>query len=263
MTDPSLRLPNTMFRAVLDLGDLPLDTPPLPARFAHPTLDADWDEEEELGVLYLGFADGQLHLEFTDEGVDFHFHHAADSGAESSDSPWPEADTTALLAWAAHLVAHVYPLLPDLIEDADEAATWHREGLTVYARDYGPVPLEIVDVEMEGEQLMLPWLGAGLVDHAHSDEPGNPILLLWNPEQDGIPDTPIARAWLDPKTGEPTSAGEPGTDWAAVGLPESEVLTWLETFYLNHEVIGDPAQTIVMAALARIAGLDGPSAAHS
>jgi hypothetical protein len=47
-----------------------------------------------------------------------------------------------------------------------------------------------------------------------------------------------------------------GTDWTAVGLAEGEALAWLESLYLNHHVIEDPATAVFFAALDRIAGLD-------
>ena len=252
MTDPTLRMPNTVLRVVLDLGVLPLDIPPLPPSFRHPAFDADWDEEEELVGIFLGFDDGEFHLDILEAGVEYHFHHA--DGSSSDDSPWPAADTQALIDWATGFVLHVAPRLPDLLEDADEAAEWHHVGLPVYSRDYGPVPLEIIEVELEGEQLMLPWLGSGHIADEHLDGPDHLIALLWNPEHEE-PDIPIARVWLNPKTGEPKARAETGVDWAAVGLTKQEVLSWAESLYLNNHVIGDPAQMILRGALERMAGL--------
>jgi len=68
VTDPTLRMPDTVFRAVLDLGDLPLEAPPLPTRFRKPELNADWfmageeggDDDEDVAVFSVEFADGQL-----------------------------------------------------------------------------------------------------------------------------------------------------------------------------------------------------------
>ena len=108
---------------------------------------------------------------------------------------------------------------------------------------------------MEGELFVLPWLGSGHVDHGHIDGENHPIELLWNPEHD-TPDTTIATCWLDPVTEQPRSKAEPGVDWTAVGLPQNEVLQWLEGEYLNDHVIGDPALLILHAALDRVAGLD-------
>ena len=252
MTDPTLRMPNTVLRVVLDLGALPLDIPPLPPRFRHPEFDADWDEEEQVVGIFLGFDDGEFHLDILEAGVEYHFHHA--DGSSSDDSPWPAADTQALIDWATGFVLHVAPRLPDLLDDADEAAEWHHVGLPVYSRDYGPVPLEIIEVELEGEQLMLPWLGSGHIADEHLDGPDHLIALLWNPEHEE-PDIPIARVWLNPKTGEPRARAETGVDWAAVGLTKQEVLSWAESLYLNNHVIGDPAQMILRAALERMAGL--------
>lgn len=258
MTDPTLRMPDTVFRAVLDLGDLPLELPALPTRFRNPELSADWfvggedgNEEGDLAVFSVGFEGGQLHLEVDDDGVQHHFHGA--DGEESDNSPWPKRETRDLLAWALALVKHTLPLLEDLTEDAEEAADWHHAGLRVYARDYGAVPLEIVDVAIPGEQMMLPWLGSGRTDHLHADDEERSLLLTWNPDQ-ADPETPIVRAWLDVETGEPASEAVLGVDWVAVGLPEEEVRAWFEAFYLNHEVLGDPAELIMRAALNRIAG---------
>jgi hypothetical protein len=229
--------------------------PPLPARFQHPDLDVEWLDEPggDVAAFYVEFPDGKLHLEVSGDQLGYHYHDGADN--EGPVSPWPADDAAALLDWSTRLVAQVLPLLPDLLVDIDEAAEWCDLGLPVYARDYDPVPLEIIEVEVEGDLLMLPWLGAGYVDHAHLEGPDQPIALLWNREHEPA-DRPIAKAWLDAGTGHPASAGEPGTDWAAVGMPEGEVLAWFEGFYLNHQVIADPADLIRTAALKRIAGLD-------
>jgi hypothetical protein len=253
LTDPTLRLPTTTFRAVLDLGILPLDLPPLPRHFERPDIDVSLDEEAGTHGVYFNFADGQLHLEISHDQAGYHFHNA--SGEDSDESPWSDADTEAVFAWASVIAAHVTPLIPDLLEDVDEAAEWQQLGLPVYARDYEAVPLQIIEVEVEGELLMLPWLGSGHIDHQHSEGPDHPIVLLWNAEHITA-DTAIASAWTDPTTGNPKAEGRPGVDWTAVGLPEEEVLTWLEGLYLNHHVIADPASLIIRAALDRIAGID-------
>jgi hypothetical protein len=238
VTDPTLRLPNSMFRAVLDLGELPLNGPPLPRRFRQPELDADWDEEAGITELFVGFEDGELHLEASDGRIDHHFHRP--DGDDVVASPWGPDDTSALVQWATRVMNHLLPLLPRLFEDAEAAAEWHLAGLSVFARNTDPIPLQVLDVEMEGE---------------HTDGPDHPIVLLWNPEH-AEPDIPIARAWLNSKTGEPKSKAEFRVDWTAVGMPKAEVLSWLEGVYLNHHVLEDPAEAILRAALERIAGVD-------
>ena len=253
VTDPTLRLPNSMFRAVLDLGELPLSGPPLPRRFRQPELDADWDEEASITELFVGFEDGELHLEASDGRIDHHFHRP--DGDDVVASPWGPDDTHALVQWATRVMNHLLPLLPRLFEDAEAAAEWHLAGLPVFARNTDPIPLQVLDVEMEGELLVLPWLGSGHVESEHTDGPDHPIVLLWNPEH-AQPDIPIARAWLNPKTGEPKSKAEFRVDWTAVGMPKAEVLSWLEGVYLNHHVLEDPAEAILRAALERIAGID-------
>ena len=255
VTDSTLRLPATTFRAVLNLGHIPAGGPPLPARFQHPDFDAELLEEEgtEFAAFYVEFPDGQLHVEVSDDRLDHHFHDGA--GESLGSSPWPEADTEALFEWLTRQIAVILPLMPELLDDIEEAAEWCYIGLPVYARDYEPVPLEIIEVQVEGDLLMLPWLGAGEVDHTHLDGPDQPIALLWTPEHEPA-EVPIARAWLDSETGHPASAAEPGIDWTAIGLPEAEVLAWFEGFYLNHQVIADPRDLIRRAAMKRIAGLD-------
>ncbi|MEO6309903.1 MAG: hypothetical protein ABIO33_04385 [Leifsonia sp.] len=255
VTDPTLRLPAKTFRAVLDLGPLPVGGPPLPARFVEPHFDAELLEDGgiDIAAFYVEFPDGQLHLEVSNDRLEHHFHGPAGEHADAS--PWPDDDTDALLAWATIHIAYILPILPDLLADIDEAAEWCDIGLPVYARDYEPVPLQIVEVEVEGDLLMLPWLGAGQVDHEHLDGPDQPIALLWTPNDEPA-DVPIAKAWLDFGTGHPASAAEAGIDWAMVGLPEVEVLAWFEGFYLNHQVIADPADLIRVAAMKRITGLD-------
>jgi hypothetical protein len=251
VSDPSLRLPNTQFCAVLNLGVLPLEAPPLPARFAQPILDAQWMEDG--AAIYIGFEGGELHFDVSAAGMQHHFHDP--DGTDSDTSPWPQDDTAALLAWAVPFVTHVAPILEELTMDAAEAAEWSALGLTVYATSPAePVQLEVVDLELEGEQLMLPWLGAGHVGHDHIDGPNHPIALLWNVNHED-PNEQLATAWTDPASGQPAVLARPQVDWTAVGLPEQEVLEWLEGLYLNHHLLADPEELILRAGLERIAGL--------
>lgn len=252
MTDPTLRLPNQTFRAVLDLGDGIGTLPPIPRGFGRPEIDADFDDETNTLTLFLHFTNGQLHLDVTDDSVDYHFHNAR--GDDVNGSPWKRELTAALIEWAQLFAARALPVVPDLLADAEEAAEWHAAGLSVFARDTGPVPLEIIEVELEGELMLLPWLGSGSVEHEHIDGDHHPIELLWDPQGDE-PSIRIARAWLDPRTDAPRTVAEPGADWNAVGMPAPEVLTWLEGVYLNHHVIAHPAQVIMRAALERLAGI--------
>ncbi len=252
MTDPTLRLPSQRFRAVLDLGEGVGTLPPLPRTLGRPELDADFDDESSTLTVYLHFATGQLHADVTDDRFDHHFHDAR--GNDIDRSPWKREPTAALLEWAQRFASMALPVMPDLLDDAEDAAEWHAAGLTVYARDTGPVPLEIIEVELEGELMLLPWLGSGTVDHEHIDGDDHPIELLWDP-LGGEPSIRIARAWLDARTDQPRTVAEPGVDWTAVGLSASEVLSWLEGVYLNHHVLAHPAQVIVRAALERLAGL--------
>ena len=115
----------------------------------------------------------------------------------------------------------------DVQADAEDAAEWHAAGLSVFARETGPVPLEIIEVELEGEFMLLPWLGSGSVEHNHIEGENHPIELLWDPHGDA-PSIRIARAWLDQRSGKPRTVAEPGVDWDAVGMPAPEVLGWLE-----------------------------------
>jgi hypothetical protein len=255
VTDPTLRLPNSLFVAVLDLGPLPLSLPALPFVLSEPLLDAEWDEENEVAALYLDFESGQIHFEATSDGIDFHYHTAV--GDSSLDSPWSNSDTLAVIDWGTQLLTYLLPRLQQLLSDVEQAASWHHAGLTVYARDFGPVPLELIEVEMEGQLFMLPWLGAGHTNHEHIEEASDHrIALLWSPDENEEPDQKIAEAWLDPRTEEPKAKAVRGVDWAAVGLPKDEVLLWLEGLFLNNHIISDPAQQILDAALARMAGLD-------
>lgn len=245
-------MPNRRFRAVLDLGDAVGTLPPIPRSFGRPEIDADFDDESSTLGLFLHFRGGQVHLDVTDDRFDYHFHRV--NGDDIDRSPWASKQTAALLEWAQLFATHVLKVLPDLLADAEDAAEWHAAGLSVYARETGPVPLEIIEVELEGELMLLPWLGSGSVEHEHIDGDHHPIELLWDPQGES-PSIRIARAWLDPRTEDPRTAAEPGIDWDAVGMAKSEVLAWLEGVYLNHHVIAHPAQVIMRAALERLAGI--------
>ncbi|HEY0258598.1 MAG TPA: hypothetical protein VGC18_01995 [Lacisediminihabitans sp.] len=254
MADLSLRLPNTRLRAVLNLGPKHAASVTLPSRFAHPELFAEWDDEEETSVLYVEFEGGQLHLETSSTGMEYHYHKG--NGDATSSSPWPRADTSVILEWASLLAADLHPLMPELLDDVAEAAAWHDEGYDLYVCEVEePVQLDLLEVEVEGELMTLPWLGSGEVSNDHIEGDNHPIALLWNPDG-GIPDRPIAEAWLDPRTETPRTKALPGVDWDAVGMAAEEVLSWLEGIYLNHHIIPDAEGTLLTAALQRLGGLD-------
>jgi hypothetical protein len=254
MTDLSLRLPNTRLRAVLNLGTKHASKVQLPARFAEPELFADWDDDESTSALYVEYVDGQLHLETGPGGVAHHFH--GGEGEHRDSSPWPTASTVLLVEWALLLAADFHALMPDLLDDITQAAAWHDEGFDLYICEVEePTRLDLVEVEVEGELMTLPWLGAGTVTNDHIDGENHPIALLWSPD-DSEPDRPIAEAWLDPKTEQPRSKALAGVDWTEIGMPANEVLPWLEGIYLNHHVIPDAEGTLLTAVLRRLGGIE-------
>ena len=254
MNDDLPRLPSSILQVVLNLGEKRASRLTLPRGFDDPELDAEWDEESRVTVVSVSFPNLQVHLDASDTGVEVHYHRG--DGDSTDVSPFPRSAAAGVLEWATAFATDVHALMPGLEEDAAEAAAWQEAGYSLYVCQTDPAQLDLIDVEIEGEILMLPWLGAGTVDHRHAEEGDNhPIELLWT-TGDGEPDVAIARAWLDPRTEEPRSSGIAGTDWAAVGLAEAEALSWLESLYLNHHVIEDPATAVFFAALDRIAGLD-------
>ena len=240
-------------QVVLNLGEKRAARRPLPRALRHPELDAEWDEDARVTAVSVDYDRGQLHLDVSDDGIEYHFHNMR--GETSDRSPFARTDSPRLLEWALLFAADVHALMPELEEDAGEAAAWHDEGYSIYVCETEPAQLDLLEVDIEGEILTLPWLGAGRVDQQHVEGDNHPIELLWNAD-DAEPDTPIARAWLDPRTEKPRTSGVPGVDWTAVGLAEAEVRSWLEGVYLNHHVIEDPASAIFIAALERIGGID-------
>lgn len=253
----SLRLPTTTFRAVFDLGERGGPKLPPPENLGRPELFGDWDDDEETCALYVGFGTGQLHLETASTGVEFHFH-AAD-GSDTDESPWSTSDTRILVDWASALLVEFGALAPEILDDIDDAASWHDEGYTLYVCEVeGPTKLELITVDIEGELLTLPWLGAGRVEHEHIDGDGHPIALMWT-DGAGDPDRAIAEARLEPGTEKPMTNAIVGIDWTAVGMPADEVLSWLEGIYLNHHVLPDAAGSILSAVLERLGGLDDAS----
>jgi hypothetical protein len=259
MTDLSLRLPNSRLRAVLNLGEKRAAKILPPARFSEPELFADWDDEEGTSALYVEFDHGQLHLETSGPSaerpaVEHHFH--GGNGEDRSSSPWPKGDTDGLVAWGSVLLADFHALMPGLLDDIAQAAAWHDEGYDLYVCEVEePTQLDLVEVEVEGELMTLPWLGAGTVTNDHIEGDNHPISLLWSPD-DSDPDRPIAEAWLDPRTETPRTKALPGVDWTEIGMPADEVLSWLEGIYLNHHVIPDAEGTLLVAVLERLGGLD-------
>ena len=253
MNDDRPRLPTTTLTVVLNLGAKHAASLPLPRGLENPELDAEWDEEAGVTAVSVNYEGGQLHFDVNDDGEEHHYHRA--NGELTDTSPFTRHQAPVLLDWATTFAKEVHALMPGLEQDAVEAAAWHEAGYTLYVCETEPAQLDLLEVEIEGEILMLPWLGAGSVDQQHAEGDNHPIELLWTPTGDS-PDRPIARAWLDPRTDQPLAAGLPGVDWTEIGLPEDEALEWLTDAYLNHHVIEDPATAVFYAALERLAGLD-------
>lgn len=247
-------MPNTRLRAVLNLGVRRAASLALPEKLSSPELYADWDDDARLSDLHVEFESGQLHVETTDGGVSHHFHNAV--GEHRVSSPWSARDTDSLLQWASVLASDFHALMPDLLDDIVQAAAWHDSGFDLYICEVEePVQLELLEIEVEGELMTLPWLGAGSVTHDHIDGENHPIALAWGPGE-SEPDQPIAHAWTDADTGAPRSKALVGVDWEVIGLPAEEVLPWLEGIYLNHHVIPDAEGTLLNAVLRRLGGLD-------
>ena len=254
MPDETLRLPNSIFQAVFDLGDKRAAKITLPLVLREPEIFAEWQDDENLVSLYVGYDEGQLHLDLDASGATHHFHGAG--GEASENSPWRDSDTAVLLEWSTALAGNFFERMPELMEDIEEAAAWHEEGYPLYVCETEPTQLDLIEVEIEGEILTLPWLGSGGVSQDHVDGDNHPIALLWNPVDGAAPDRTIARAWLDPVTGEPVTSAEQDVDWSAVGLERDEVLSWLEGIYLNHHITPDAEIELVHAVLERMGGLD-------
>ena len=254
MNDDLPRLPTSTLQVVLNLGKKRAAAMPLPRGFEHPEIDAEWDEELESTVVTVAYERGQLHLDVTADGVQFHYHRA--NGDHTDVSPFGR-EQAKVLEWATAFAKDVHALMPGLESVAADAAAWHDAGYTIYVCETEPAQLDLIDVQIEGEILVLPWLGAGSVSQDHVEGDNHPIELIWSKTDDAIAQ-PIARAWLHPRTEQPVSAGLAGVDWVEVGLPENEVLAWLEGVYLNHHYIEDPATSVFFAALERVGGLDTP-----
>jgi hypothetical protein len=253
MADETLRLPNTIFQAVFDLGDKSAAKIPLPEALSEPEVFAEWHDDERTVALFVDYVDGQLHLDVSESNVSHHFHDVTGSATERS--PWGRRDTEGLLNWAVTLGQNYFARMPALMDDIAEAAAWHEAGFPLYVCETEPAFLDLIEVEIEGEILTLPWLGSGQVVDEHVEGDNHPIALLWNGDHD-TPDQIIARAWLEPSTGDAVTAAEPGVDWDAVGLPQHEVLTWLEGNYVNHHVTADAEMELISAVLERMGGLD-------
>ena len=254
VNDDRPRLPPSTLRVVLNLGPKRASRMPLPQGFEHPEIDAEWDEESQATAITVEYERGQLHLDVSADGVEIHYHRA--NGDHTDISPFGRQQAQ-VLEWATAFAEDVHALMPGLENDAADAAAWHDAGYTLYVCETEPAQLDLLDVQIEGEILVLPWLGAGTVTQDHAEGDNHPIELLWTKAEGAIA-VPIARAWLNPRTEQPASSGLPGIDWTDVGLPENEALAWLEDVYLNHHYIEDPATSVFFAALERVGGLDQP-----
>lgn len=217
MTDLSLRLPNRRLRAVLNLGPKNAAKLTLPERFAAVDLFVDWDDADELNTLIVTVDDGQVHFELHDGQIEHHYHHLG--GGDTTVSPWPADETELLLTWAGQIGADFQLLMPRILDDIAEAAAWHDEGYDLYVCEVEePTQLDLIEVEVEGELMTLPWLGAGTVTHEHIEGEDHPIALLWTPLT-AEPDQPIAEAWLDSVTELPRTKALPGSTGPRSGCP--------------------------------------------
>ena len=259
MADETLRLPKSTFRAVFDLGDKVAAKITLPAALSEPDLFADYDDDDQLVMLYVAFDDGQIHVDASTEGITHHYHDA--SGESRDTSPWATEVDVVIQAWAGALAQSFLDRMPDLMDDIAEAAAWHEEGYPLYVCETEPTELDLIEVEIEGEILTLPWLGSGEVSDEHLDGDNHPIALIWTPERG--PAKTIATAWVDPETSEPRTEAEAGIDWVRVGLPADEVLPWLESRYMNHHITPDAEIELVHAVLERMGGVDFPPHARA
>lgn len=252
MADETLRLPDTPFKVVIDVGPQLAAKFTLPAALATPGLYADWNEEDsEPGEcdLTVSYPEGELHVEYTGGALAHHFH----GTSHPDESAWDTVDTAALLEWAFALMQNIV-LLPNLVDNVIEAAEWFHEGLPIYVPETEPVRLELIELTIAGEIFMLPWLGSGHVDHVDVEGDNHLVELIWSPEHDE-PTTAIARAWRDPATGNPHAEAHPDTDWNRVALTKEETLTWLEQLYSNHHMDTDAENQIMNAVLTRMGGL--------
>ena len=153
----------------------PIDLPPM---LAAPELFAGWDDEALVSDLHVEYPHGQLHCETTSEGVSHHFHTPQGEARESS--PWSANDTRTLVLWATRLASDFHALLPNVLDDITQAAAWHDAGFDLYICEVAePAQLDLLEIEVEGELLTLPWLGAGTVGHDHIEGENHPIALLW------------------------------------------------------------------------------------
>lgn len=252
MADETLRLPNSTFKAVFNLGDKIAARIPLPETLSEPDLFADYDDDEQMVTLYVGFDDGQIHLDVSNgAGMTHHYHDG--SGEPSSSSPWSVVVDRVITEWAGALARSFLDRMPDLMDDIAEAAAWQEEGYPLYVCETDPAELDLIEVEIEGEILTLPWLGSGEVDDEHLDGDNHPIALIWTPER-GTAKT-IATAWIDQATSEPRTEAADGIDWETVGLPADEVLPWLESRYMNHHITPDAEIELLHAVLERMGGV--------
>lgn len=252
MADETLRLPDTPFKAVFDLGPKLAAQFSLPDALAKPGLFAEWDDEDPDNVechLTVSYPEGEVHIVNVEGESDFHFHGTSQPKA----TPWGVSETDSLLNWSLALMQN-FILLPDLVDNVIEAAEWFHEGLPIYVPETEPTHLELIELTISGEIFMLPWLGSGHVDHHDVDGENHLVELVWSPEHDE-PTTAIARAWRDPVTGNPRTEPHPDTDWDAVALTKEETLLWLEQLYSNHHMDNAAEDQIMNAVLARMGGL--------
>ena len=148
------RLPASTLQVVLNLGDKTASRLPLPTGYDKPELDAEWDEESRITSVSVSYPRGQVHLDVADDGLEFHYHLA--NGDSTDVSPFPRAQAAAMLDWATAFATDVHGIMPGLEEDAAEAAAWHEAGFSLYVCETEPAQLDLIDVEIEGEILMLP-----------------------------------------------------------------------------------------------------------
>lgn len=164
-------------------------------------------------------------------------------------SPWAQDETVEVVTFAVRLVARLRRI-STLPSSVAKAVDWFEHGHPIYVPETGPTNLQVIDVEVPGQLMMLPWLGAGHVDYRCNEAVRELVWGAWAK----IPSTVIARA-RDDEDGRSTVVAADDADWDAVGCDPVAAARWFAAVHDNHAPGRSPAEQIMQRTLERVTGL--------
>lgn len=223
--------------AELLLPEVPELTSAYPASLPTPTLHARWLEEEEVTLTFIEIGDIAMHVESTDDDVEWHLHVGGHDGPPLDGTPWDEKTTEELLNWMSEFVAKVHACIEMVDEDIYDAVDLFEAGATTAQlsaasfepedwKRFTPADFKVFRVTVPGHAEPQIWTGSGDAWHMHDEDRNGDAELLWTPPNVEEP-IHLGAVIISPETGLPATFANPGINWDDVGMSEDDAMDWL------------------------------------